>query len=194
MNVETMMKHLSAVPPQSEITLESPAELGKCYPIETMYLAEGDAGRFIALKSSEDLKAPCHRCESGKSIGTQIYQLDYFAGEPDDQSHPRRVILNVTSAYAFAKKCMQPVVIPRQDAEHLVLINISETFCGAHVDHVDRSVPPMIGMLGGKLILMDGTHRMMSQIKNLLPPWAYVLNERQTMEFVIADTPREVER
>jgi len=72
-------------------------------------------------------------------------------------------------------------------AENMFLINASETFCGRHVEHVDPLEPILIGMYDGKLLLLDGTHRIAANLKMGRKPHAYILGEKATRSFEIKE-------
>jgi hypothetical protein len=186
MRVQTLLDHLKRFKPHVRVTIESPMHASHCYPIQIISQAEDHGEPILILSSDEQVQAPCHRCEEKRSAGSLVYDLDYML-----DGKPWRIAYDVTGAYAFAAQ-HQPVhtFIEPSDAEHLVLVNLSETFCGRHVDHVDRSRPALVGMHGGLLVLLDGTHRMMARLKNLEPAIAYVLSEEQLQPFVLLDGPR----
>lgn len=125
----------------------------------------------------------CHRCQENKpgAFTFQTYTVD-------DDKLGIHLMINVTAAYDFARRYLVPTEIPKKYHNHLMLINMSETFCGAHVEHVDRTKPAIMGMRDGRIMLMDGTHRLFAWIKHGEPPVAYCLNEKQTAQFIMKET------
>lgn len=124
----------------------------------------------------------CHRCLENEipddSVGFHHYELEAMSN-----NGPVTLRYNVSAAYLYAKQHRTPCEVPADVAKNLIFVNLSETFCGAHVEHVDRTVPAIIGTCGGQVMLLDGTHRMFGRMKHNEPPIAYVLNETETAMF-----------
>lgn len=127
----------------------------------------------------------CHRCEQNDPNKLQTYEVS-------DSKRGVRLLINVTAAYEYAKRILRPMEIPVEYVQKMVLVNMSETFCGAHVEHVDRKYPAIIGMYetGTELsmLLLDGTHRLFGAVKHHEPAMAYVLDHKDLMMFVLEET------
>jgi hypothetical protein len=135
----------------------------------------------------------CHRCiDNAKKtpgrIQMQVYSIEHTY--PDGRK--LSLIFNVTLAIAFAiQRIVEPIEVPEQVAGEIVLNNLSETFCGRHVEHVDHTMPGLIGTYDQKHFLMDGTHRMFACLKHHRPVKAFVLDENQTRQFLIRESWEE---
>lgn len=187
MRIKTLLEHMKRFKDDVEVVIESPINKAHCYAVTTISQAEHGGRPILVFTSSEDSKAPCHRCEEARSAGTMSYSLDYFK-----DGVPCTIFVDVGRASTFAQQHSELLtVIPDKDAGALVLVNLSETFCGRHVEHVDDS-PSLIALYENKMLLLDGTHRMMRSLKKGLPARAYLLSQDVLMHFVIGDVPREV--
>lgn len=128
-------------------------------------------------------KQECHRCKASERALTGTPHLQTYTVE--DKRQGISVMINVTGAYLFARANLAPLHIPAHLHDKLLITNLSETFCGAHVEHVDRSKPAIIGMLDRRMMLMDGTHRLCAWLKHEEKPIAFVLSEEQTRMFIM---------
>lgn len=133
------------------------------------------------LAATEHDVLPCHRCLENHPTASHIIQTYSVV----DDKTGTDLLINVTAAYQFARAVLTPIEIPKEHHNWLMLVNMSETFCGAHVEHVDRTKPAIIGTLDGRIMLMDGTHRLFAWIKHNEPPLAYCLDDKQTIQFVM---------
>jgi hypothetical protein len=129
--------------------------------------------------------ASCHRCQMNDPNKLQTYEVA-------DSKRGLRLLINVTAAYAFARLNLTAMEIPVDYVQKMVLVNMSETFCGAHVEHVDRTKPAIVGIFENDkevaMLLLDGTHRMFGSVKHGEPAMAYVLEPSDLLRFVIERT------
>ena len=102
----------------------------------------------------------CHRCQE-QAVPPGCLPLKTYEVTGNTKDGQIKFLYDVSAAYVYAKERHTPAVVPYETARDLIFTNLSETFCGAHVAHVDPSFPALIGIVEGKLILMDGTHRIM---------------------------------
>lgn len=121
----------------------------------------------------------CHRCLAN-DVPRGHFKIDYYSvevvvegGKKEEWSY------NATKAYTIAQLQCSIMEIPDQLARDLIFTNMSETFCGRHVEHVDRTRPALIAEKDGKYLLLDGTHRMFARIKHGEKPIAYIITEEQ---------------
>src|ERR1700732_4661300 len=128
----------------------------------------------------------CHRCLENFPNNRFVLQTYSVC----DDKLGIDLLINVTAAYDFARRHLTPIEIPKKHHEYMMLVNRSETFCGQHVEHVDRTKPAIMGMRDGMVMLMDGTHRLFAWIKHGEPPVAYILNEEQTAKFIMREMKR----
>ena len=125
----------------------------------------------------------CHRCKANE-VPSGCLPMKYYETTGTLDSGEEIVLrYDVSSAFAWAKENVVPVQLPFEMACNLIITNLSETFCGAHVEHVNRRIHPICGTYEQKLLLLDGTHRLFARLKYHERPLVYLLNEEQTAMF-----------
>lgn len=136
------------------------------------------------ISEAEVSNVICHRCSIQPAPG-EVERYDVSDGGVS-------YTFNVTAAIAYVSQHRTASILAEGDIlAQMILGNLSESFCGAHVDHVDENIPAIIGNFEGRVFIMDGTHRIVKRLKKTLPPIAYVLSNDETHRFLILMTREE---